>query len=68
MVEFRPVQEHSCNVYRTISGSEGFALTWLTKSQKVEELEGGIGELPDFWDDAEKSQQKMKELKRHEEG
>ena len=27
----RPVQEHSCNIHRTISGSEGFTLTWLTK-------------------------------------
>ena len=37
-------------------------MTWLTKSRRVEELEREM-EAPDFWDNAEESQKKMKELK-----
>ena len=45
----------------TISGSEGFTLTWLNKEQRIEELERKMEE-PDFWDDPERSQQHMKKL------
>ena len=37
-------------------------MTSLIKEQRVEELEREM-EAPDFWDNAEVSQQKMKELK-----
>ena len=37
-------------------------MTWLIKEKRVEELEREM-EAPDFWDDAETSQKKMKELK-----
>mgnify|MGYP000379282126 CR=1 FL=1 len=37
-------------------------MTWLIKKEKIQELEREM-EAPDFWDDPEKSQSKMKELK-----